>query len=119
MFHSTYITSSALFCTVPSQVSGLSVTQTAVSGRPALRVSWSRPQSDATIIRYEVQYQSGNPGSWTTVKVMGANNLTITVTRLTVDRSYDVRVRAVSAAGNGAYSNVQTQFLNRGMYFIY
>jgi hypothetical protein len=47
---------------VPSQVTGLSVTQTAVSGRLALRVSWSKPQSDATITRYEVQYRVSNSG---------------------------------------------------------
>ena len=105
-------------CTVPSQVTGLSVTQTAVSGRPALRVSWSRPQSSVTITRYEVQYRVSNSGSWATMRVTGANTLTITLTTLTAGRRYDVQVRAVSSVGNGAYSRVQTQLLNRGK-FVY
>ena len=101
-------------CTVPSQVTGLSVTQTAVSGRLALRVSWSKPQSDATITRYEVQYRVSNSGSWTTMRVVGANTLTTTLTTLVAGRSYQVQVRAVSSAGNGAYSSVESQLLNRG-----
>ena len=100
-------------CTVPSQVTGLSVTQTAVSGRPALRVSWSRPQSDATITRYEVQYRVSISGSWATMRVTGANTLTTTIATLTAGRRYDVQVRAVSSVGNGAYSSVQTQLLDR------
>ena len=100
---------------VPSQVTGLSVTQTAVSGRPALRVSWRRPQSDLPITRYEVQYRVSPSGSWATMRVTGANTLT-TLTTLTAGRRYDVRVRAVSLCGNGAYSSVRTQYLNRGMY---
>ena len=105
-------------CTVPAQVTGLSVTQTAVSGRPALRVSWSRPQSDATITRYEVQYRVSISGSWATVRVTGANTLTTTLTTLTAGRRYDVQVRAVSSVGNGAYSSILMQFLNRGK-FVY
>ena len=101
-------------CTVPSQVTGLSVTQTAVSGRLALRVSWSKPQSDATITRYEVQYRVSNSGSWTTMRVAGANTLTTTLTTLVAGRRYQVQVRAVSSAGNGAYSSVESQLLNRG-----
>ena len=99
---------------VPSQVTGLSVTQTAVSGRPALAVSWDKPQSDATITRYEVQYRVNNSGSWTTVRVTGASILATTLTAVMGGRNYHVRVRAVSAVGNGAYSIVQTQFLNQG-----
>ena len=81
-----------------------------------MRVSWSRPQSDATITRYEVQYRVSNSGSWATVRVTGASTLITTLTTLTAGRRYDVQVRAVSSVGNGAYSRVQTQLLNRGKF---
>ena len=106
------------FIPVPSQVAGLSVTQTAVSGKPALRVSWSRPQSDATITRYEVQYRVSNSGSWATMRMTGTSSLTTTLTTLVAGRSYDVQVRAVSSFGNGAYSSVQAKKLDRGEYLF-
>ena len=102
-------------CTVPSSVGRPTVTQTAISGRPALRVYWRVPQSDVTITRYEVQYRVSISGSWATMRVTGASTLATTLTTLTPGRSYDVQVRAVSAVGSGAYSSVQTQFLNRGI----
>ena len=83
-----------------------------------MKVSWSRPQSDATITRYEVQYRVSPSGSWATVRVTGASSLTTTLTTLTAGRRYDVQVRAVSSVGNGAYSRVQTQLLNQGK-FVY
>ena len=79
-------------------------------------MSWSRPQSDATITRYEVQYRVSNAGSWATVRVTGANTLTATLTTLVPGIRYDIQVRAVSAVGNGAYSSVQTKKLDRGEY---
>ena len=97
-------------------MTGLSVTQTAVAGRPALRVSWSKLQSDATITRYEVQYKVNISGSWATIRVTDAYTLTTTLTTLPAGKWYDVRVRAVSVCGIGAYSSVQSQLLSRGMY---
>jgi predicted phage tail protein len=85
---------------VPSSVGRPTVTQTAVSGRPALAVSWSKPESDATITRYEVDYRSSSSGSWSTMRVMGANTLTTKLTTLTAGTSYQVRVRAISSAGS-------------------
>jgi hypothetical protein len=99
--------------TVPSAVTIPSVAQAVTSGSPTFTVSWSKPRSDLPITSYDIRYKVSNTGSWTTVRVTGANSLNVNVTLIMVDRSYDVRVRAVSSAGNGAYSNVQTQFLNR------
>ena len=41
---------------------------------------------------------------------------TTTLTSVVPGRGYDVRVRAVSQSGNGAYSTAATQVLNTGMY---
>ena len=111
-----------IYSLVPSAVHRPTVIQTAVSGRPALRVSWSTPQSDATITGYEVQYRvtgSGNSG-WKTVYVTGPNpSRTATLSPLVGGTMYDVQVRAVSAVGVGLYSNTVSQTASRGMYFIY
>ena len=58
---------------VPSAVGSPTVTQTAVSGEPALIVSWSRPQSELTIIRYDMQYRVAGSGTAWTLPVIGPN----------------------------------------------
>jgi hypothetical protein len=55
-----------------------------------------------------VQYRVSNSGSWATMRVTGASTLTTTLTTLTAGRRYDVQVRAVSAAGTGAFSRTQS-----------
>ena len=48
------------------------------------------------------------------MRVKGANTLTIFITILTISICYEVRIRAVSAAGNGAFSSVQRHVLILG-----
>ena len=109
------------FHSVPSAVSRSTVTQAAVSGKPALTVSWSRPQSDLVIIRYDVQYRVTGTGysAWKTVRVTGPNPFPTTLSPLVGGTRYDVRVRAVSAVGDGVYSSITTQTASRGIYIIY
>jgi hypothetical protein len=76
-----------------NNIAAPTVTQTAESGRPALRVSWTKPLSPLPIIRYDVQYRVSNTDRWTTEPVTGS---TTTLTSVVPGRGYDVRVRAVS-----------------------
>ena len=77
-------------------------------------MSWNKPQSDATITGYDVEYKVSNTGRWTTKSVTGANTLSATLTNLEAGRSYDFRVKAVSPVGDGQYSPVQTQKAGNG-----
>ena len=89
---------------VPGQVSG--VTFVPSPDVNSLSVEWTRPQSDVHILRYEIQYRTGNR-SWQGP----ANATTESVTlRISVVPSalYSVQVRAVSAIGAGPYSSEET-----------
>ena len=101
-------------CTVPSAVGTPSVTRVVVSGRPALRVSWTKPQSDLLITKYDVQYRQSGTTGWSTVVVSGSSTLTTTLAVVVPGRRYDVQVRAVSVAGNGAFSRIQSPVVGRG-----
>ena len=97
--------------TVPSRISGVSVTKIVESGISALRVTWTTPQSDVNISRYEVQYRRSGTTSWgSEVRISGSPPATFTiVTGLDVSTEYNVRVRAVSAVGAGEWSVEQTE----------
>ena len=99
---------------MPSQVTGVSLSKAVRSGLPALRVTWTAPQSDLTISQYKVQYRR-----WDEITISGSPPLTSTIlTGLDAGTEYNVRVRAVSAGGSGNWSVVQTERTNRSE-FIY
>ena len=93
----------ALVILVPSIVGSVSLTKAVSSGRPALGVSWTAPQSDRTIIRYQVQYRIASYSSWSTKNVTSTSTY---LENLTAGTRYQVQVRAVSDIGAGVYSNV-------------
>ena len=95
---------------VPSQVTGLSLFKEVVSGAPALRVTWTTPQSDVTITQYTVQYRKSETAIWgSQLTVSGSPPVTSAIlTRLDTGTGYSVRVRAVSAVGDGMWSLTQT-----------
>ena len=104
--------------TVPAQVTGVSLSKEARSGAPALRVSWDSPKSDVTITHYEVQYRrSLRSGSqW-----RSAPSITVTppptsthLESLQAGTSYSVRVRAVSAIGDGGWSDAAMETTYNG-----
>ena len=96
--------------TAPSRVTGLSVTKSMRNGTFTLNVSWSTPQSDVAISRYQVQYR-GNEAIVrdSDVNITGSPppNSTL-LTGLDTGTEYHVRVRAVSEIGAGGWSVVQT-----------
>ena len=70
-------------------------TLAAVSGSTSLTATWEKPglNGGPDIIGYEVQYRQGTGGSWMNFPHSGAA-LTTTITGLTANTEYQVRVRA-------------------------
>ena len=97
--------------TAPSRVSGVFVTKTVESGKSALIVNWTTPQSDLTISQYEVHYKRSGTTSWnSTTPLSGSPPATSTnLTGLDAGTEYNVRVRAVSAVGAGMWSVEHTE----------
>ena len=89
----------------PSRVSGVTLTETVESQAPALRVTWTPPQSDVAISQYQVEYRSGT-ASWYNATVLSVSSLVTStiLTGLNAGTEYTVRVRAVSAVGHGNWS---------------
>lgn len=85
---------------VPSQVTGLSVTST---GDGTIDLSWTAPSSDETITDYSVEYTPSG-GSASTVLV-GSAATTYQLTGLTNGTEYTIRVAAISSVGTGSYSS--------------
>ena len=71
-----------------------------------MTVSWRAPQSECPITSYEVQYKISSDTSWSTPSVRSSRSREHDWRGLSPNTSYDVRVRAVSAAGKGAWSDV-------------
>jgi hypothetical protein len=81
---------------------------TATAGNAQLSLAWSAPSAPGTsaITGYTVEYTPSG-GSAATVNT-GSTATSYTLTGLTNGTSHSVRVRAVSAAGNGDYSTAAT-----------
>ena len=106
-----FITFYCLSLSVPSTVSGVSLTKTVASGIAALRVNWTTPQSDVNISQYQVEYRKSGTVVWDSrLTISGSPPATsATLTGLEAGTDYSVRVRAVSAVGTGGWSVVQTE----------
>ena len=74
------------------------------SNQPSLCVTWSAPLSERTIQHYQVDYRVGTSGSWSTWSP-NPTSTSVTLTGLQRGTTYQVRVRAVSDAGKGEWSN--------------
>ena len=78
------------------------------SGAPALRVTWATPQSDVAISHYEVQYKrSGTQWKNALAATVLPPAYTTDLESLQAGFSYSVRVRAVSAVGDGDWSDTE------------
>ena len=67
-----------------------------------LRVSWNRVRGQD--ITYEVQNKTVASNEWSTAVSSNTTTLTQNLTGLDPGTRYDVRVRAVSSDGNGAWT---------------
>ena len=90
-------------------MTGVAVSKDIRSGRPALRVTWTTPQSDVTISQYQVEYRRSGT-NWRAVNPVSPGSATSTLLEaLDAGTVYEVRIRAVSAIGNGTWSRVQAE----------
>ena len=89
----------------------MAVTKAVHSGKPALMVTWSTPQSDVHISQYNLQYRIHGTTIWgNQVTISGSSSQNSTfLTRLRAGTEYDIRMRALSAVGAGNWSAVQTE----------
>ena len=81
--------------------------------RAGSQSTWFEPSSTGThtITAYDIQYRQGTSGAWTLVEDVwetGDGDLEYTISSLMADVEYQVQVRAVSAAGDGAWSATGT-----------
>ena len=97
------------FCIVPSQVTGVAVSKAISSGKPALRVTWTTPQSDVNISQYQVEYRRSGTNWTAAMPVSPGSNTSTLLEALDVDTVYEVRIRAVSSIGNGTWSGVESE----------
>ena len=80
---------------------------TLTAGNNQIEVEWTAPANNgAAITDYDVEYRQGTSGNFTNWPHTGTAR-TATITGLTNDQSYQVRVRATNAAGSGAWSNLK------------
>ena len=92
---------------VPPKVTGVSVSKDAKNGKPSLRVTWTALQNVANLSDYRVQYR-GSGGNTSTV-IVQPNSTSTLLLELLPGTEYNVRVKAVSAAGEGEWSEVHTE----------
>ena len=95
------------FCIVPGNISELSIQSSeSQNNRISLTVTWSGPQSDVPITRYEGNYRTLPLGNWS--RTFSNATRQHIYRNLLTGRNYEVRVRAVSAIGNGMYAKATT-----------
>ena len=79
------------------------------SGKPALRVTWIAPKSDVPISQYQVQYKKRST-DWRAANFVFPGSTTSTLLEVPdAGAVYEVRIRAVSAIGNGTWSEVESE----------
>ena len=89
-------------------ISSISVTKTVENMRPALRVNWTTPQSDFTILQYKVQYKLQSNIAWIDAEILVSPPATsIILTGLEAGTRYNVRVRAMTTIGEESWSMVE------------
>ena len=75
-------------------------------------MTWTAPQSDRLITKYQVQYRRSGATSWIKKDVTSTST---NLENLSAGTIYQAQVRALSDVGTGPYSDVRTQITYRGM----
>ena len=84
------------------------------SEKPSLRVTWTTPQSDVSISQYQVEYRRSGT-NWRAANPVSSGSATSTLLEaLDASTVYEVRIRAVSAIGNGTWSEVESNTTRTG-----
>ena len=84
------------------------------SGKPTLKVTWTPPQSDVIISQYQVQYRKHGATLWRSINPIESGSSTPLRKTLHAGTVYEVRIRAVSAIGNGPWSRVESETTYKG-----
>ena len=76
----------------------------------SLTLRWIAPSSNggSAVTGYEIEYRRGTSGSWTDGPDPGANATSRTISGLTPNTTYQFRIRAINAVGNGTWSANKT-----------
>ena len=93
---------------VPVALPGPPLNLIGTAGNSQVTLNWVAPTivgQTSQVVGYTVQYSSNGGGTWVTAPPVYNNVTTTTVTGLTNGLGYIFRVRAVSYAGEGAWSN--------------
>ena len=94
---------------VPSKLTVVAVSKAIHLGKPALRVTWTAPRSDVTISQYQAEYIKPST-VWRAASPVSPGSATSTLLEaLDGGTVYEVRIRAVSAIGNGTWSRVESE----------
>ena len=92
--------------TAPAQVTGLTLGTATSTTQP---LTWTAPSNGGSAITdYVVQWSPAGANTWTTFADGTSATASTTVTGLTASTSYDYRVAAVNAIGQGSYSSTAT-----------
>ena len=93
----------------PSRTSRPILANVVVSGKPAIRVNWTAPESDITITRYFINYgKLPRPSSGRMQRIVQPSQRSYTLENLSAGTSYEVQVRADSQVGPGEFSEFVT-----------
>ena len=92
----------------PSRINNVTVSKDVRQGKPILKVTWTAPQTDVNISQYQVQYKRNGTAEWSQLTRTPPVTTAI-LSDLAAGTAYNVRVRAVSAAGNGDWSDGHTE----------
>ena len=91
-------------------MTGVAVSKAIHLGKPALRVTWTALKSNVTISEYQVQYKKRSTDWRAAANPVSPGSTTSTLLEaLDAGTVYDVRIRAVSAIGNGRWSTVESE----------
>jgi titin len=98
----------------PATTPGTPTALTPMGGAQQVALTWSAPASDggALITNYIVEYKRTVDPGWTTFTHTLSNATSATVTSLLAATSYDFRVTAVNAIGNGSATGTSTASTN-------
>ena len=90
-------------------MTGVDVSKATSSGKPALRVTWTAPQSDLPISEYQVEYRRSGTNWRAANPVSPGSTTSALLEALDAGTVYEVRIRALSAIGNGTWSKVHSE----------
>ncbi len=90
-------------------MTGVAFSKATSLGQLALSVSWTTPQSDVPISQYQVEYRRRGT-NWRASSPVSPGSATSTLLEaLDAGTVYEVRIRAVSAIGNGPWSRAESE----------